>query len=216
MSTDLQRDCAGAVRAHLAVIAAAQQLTDFQVAQPSLLPGWTVGHVVTHIARNAEGQKRMLDAALRGEIGQMYPGGPEQRNADIEAGSTRSTAELAADIADSAARLEAAWEAMTPEAWAGRGIAPYGEVTMSDLPFIRWREVAVHHADLGLGYSWAVWDAGYVRLELARLTMLWASRKPMGLTTLPPEALAVSSHHRVAWLLGRAVIDGLEPAGIMG
>jgi hypothetical protein len=30
-------------------------LSDVQVAGPSLLPGWTRGHVLTHLARNAEG-----------------------------------------------------------------------------------------------------------------------------------------------------------------
>ena len=87
---------------------------------------------------------------------------------------------------------------------------------MSDLPFVRWREVAVHHADIGIGYSWVDWEPDYVRLELGRLTMLWASRRPMGLTDLPSAALAVGPHHRVAWLLGRAEIDGLSAAGIMG
>ena len=52
---DLDRDLAGAARAHGAVIAALRLLTDHQVRQPSLLPGWTVGHVATHIARNADG-----------------------------------------------------------------------------------------------------------------------------------------------------------------
>jgi hypothetical protein len=74
----------------------------------------------------------------------------------------------------------------------------------------------VHHADLGIGYSWSDWDAQYVRLELARLTMLWASRKPMGLTGLPAQALAAPPHRRVAWLLGRAEIEGLTAAGIIG
>ena len=105
---------------------------------------------------------------------------------------------------------------MPDAAWAGRGITVAGEETMADLLFIRWREAAVHHADLGLGYAWSDWDAEYVRLDLARLTMLWASRKPMGMTALPPEAMSVSDHHRLAWLLGRAEIDGLAPAGIMG
>ena len=73
----------------------------------------------------------------------------------------------------------------------------------------------MHHADLGLGYSWSDWDHEYVRLELVRLTMLWASRKPMGLTDLPAEAMAVPAHRRVAWLLGRAEIDGLAAAGII-
>jgi hypothetical protein len=46
--------------------------------------------------------------------------------------------------------------------------------------------------------------------------MLWASRKPMGMTELPREAMSVSDHHRLAWLFGRAEIDGLAPAGMMG
>ncbi|MGZ4763290.1 MAG: hypothetical protein ACXV7I_12705, partial [Ilumatobacteraceae bacterium] len=75
-------------------------------------------------------------------------------------------------------------------------------------------EVAVHHADLGLGFTWADWDEEYVRLELVRLSMLWASRKPMGMTDLPPQARLASPYQRVAWLLGRTEIDGLAPAGI--
>lgn len=212
---DVDRDRAGAARAHRAVVATLHDVTDQQVTKPSLLPGWTVGHVATHIARNAEGHLRMLDAAKRGEVATMYPGGLEQRNNDIEAGASRSAAELLADVTTGATQLEAAWGALPKDAWAGRGITFGGEMTMADLLFIRWRETTVHHADLGLGYSWKDWDKEYVRLELARLTMLWASRRPMGLTDLPPEATSVTGHQRVAWLLGRAEIGGLAAAGIM-
>ena len=212
---DLDRDIAGAARAHVAVIAALQNLGDDQVRQPSVLPGWTVGHVATHIARNAEGHMRMLAAAGRGEVGAMYPGGREQRTRDIEAGSGRTAKEVAADVSATAATIEAAWSAMSAAAWSGRGDVVGGDVIMSDLPFIRWREVAVHHSDLGIGYTWADWEPEYVRLELVRLSMLWASRKPMGMTDLPRQALAVAPHQRVAWLLGRVEIEGLAPAGIL-
>jgi maleylpyruvate isomerase len=213
--SDLDRDLAGAAKAHDVVIAALQDLTDEQARQPSLLPGWSVGHVVTHIARNAEGHVRMLEAASRGEVGTMYPGGLDQRTRDIEAGAGRPAAELAADVTASTAQIEAVWAELPDKAWAGRGLTIAGESVMSDLVFIRWREVTVHHADLGLGYSWLDWDAEYVRLELARLTMLWASRKPMGMTDLPPQAMAVTPHQRVAWMLGRAEIEGLAAAGII-
>jgi hypothetical protein len=73
----------------------------------------------------------------------------------------------------------------------------------------------VHHHDLGLGYTWAQWPAEYVRVELRRATMQWASRKPMGFPDLPPAAMAVPDHHRLAWLLGRADIPGLGPAGLL-
>jgi len=46
------------------------------------------------------------------------------------------------------------------------------------------------------------------------MTMQWASRKPMGLTTLPAAAMALPEAHRVAWLTGRVEVSGLEPAGI--
>ncbi|MEP7113684.1 MAG: maleylpyruvate isomerase N-terminal domain-containing protein [Ilumatobacteraceae bacterium] len=213
---DLDRDRVGATKAHRAVISTLRDLTDDQVVRPSLLPGWSVGHVATHIARNAEGHLRMCVAAMRGEIAEMYPGGLEQRTGDIEAGARRPAADLTADVTGTAAQLEAVWAAMPISAWAGRGITVAGEVAIAELLFIRWREVAVHHADLGLDFSWRDWEADYVRLDLARLTMLWASRKPMGMTELPPEATAASDHHRVAWLLGRAEIDGLAPARIMG
>jgi maleylpyruvate isomerase len=212
---DLDRDLAGAAKAHGTVIAALQGLTDAQVSQASLLPNWTVGHVLAHIAGNAVGHRRMVDAAIRGDVGEMYPGGLAQRNNDIEAGARRTAAELVAEVTATATQLESAWADVPPTAWSGRGIMLGGEAPLADLPFIRWREVSVHHADLGLGYSWSDWGSDYVRLELVRLSMLWSSRKPMGMTDLPPEAMAVSPHQRVAWLLGRAEIDGLAPAGII-
>ena len=158
----------------------------------------------------------MFDAARRGEVAEMYPGGREQRTADIQSGARRSAAEIVADVTTTVVRLEELWKAMPPEAWTAKGITIAGEETMSDLLFVRWRETEVHHADLGLGYSWSDWDPEYVRLDLVRLGMLWASRKPMGMTALPAQAMAVSDHHRLAWLLGRAELDGLARAEIMG
>jgi maleylpyruvate isomerase len=40
-------------------------LPDRAAREPSLLPGWTRGHVLTHIARNAEGGTRLLNATTR-------------------------------------------------------------------------------------------------------------------------------------------------------
>ena len=211
----LERNIAGVERAHTSVIAALQGLTDADITRPSLLPDWTIGHVATHIARNAEGHVRMFTAAMHGDVADMYPGGREQRTDDIEAGSPRSAAAIAADVATTAALLEQTWAAMPDDAWSGHGVTFAGEVPVRDLVFIRWREVLVHHADMGIGLSWQDWDDEYVRAELSWLTMQWASRKPMGLTDLPTEVLAVPPHRRVAWLLGRDEIDGLQPAGIL-
>lgn len=209
-----ERDVQGAVAAHARLAVDLATLTDEQAAQPSLLPGWSVAHVLTHIARNADGLTLMVEAANRGEVGSQYPGGIAQRNADIEAGAARTAAVLRDDVVAAAARLEAAWAASTDETRRTEGLSVMGPVPVHDLPFRRWRETAVHHADLGLAYTWRDWPADYVRLELQRMTMLWASRKPMGLTTLPVAATTLPDHERLAWLLGRTTVEGLEPAGI--
>jgi len=213
---DRDRELRGAVEAHRTLEHSLVGLTDAQARQPSLLPDWTVGHVLTHIARNADGVRAMVEGAQRGEVAEMYPGGFERRNADIARGAGRTAEALIDDVRMSAARLELAFEANDDAAWDGEGITVFGPARIDALPLRRWREVEVHHADLGLAYSWRNWPAEYVRLELAQLTMLWNSRRSMGMTGLPDAALAVDEHHRVAWLLGRATIDGLEPAGLMG
>jgi maleylpyruvate isomerase len=211
-----ERALAGVLAAHRTVAARLEGLSDEQARQPSLLPNWSVGHVITHIARNADGMRNMLEGALRGEVAAMYPGGLEQRQADIEAGASRPATELVADVVSANQRLEAAFDAMTADAWAGSGIAAFGPVAMRDVPTRRRTEVEVHHVDLGLGYTSRDWPTEFVRTEVQRLTMLWNSRQPMGLTGLPAAALAADEHLRAAWLLGRADIDGLEPARLMG
>lgn len=218
----IERDVRGATAAHATLLTALETLTDDKARSASLLPGWTVGHVLTHIARNADGFRLMIEAANRGEVGFQYPGGLEQRNGDIETGSSRSASDLVSDVAAASSRLEAAWAATTTAGWEGTGQSTVGIMQINALPFRRWRETAVHHADCGLAtgaaepkpFGSVEWPSDYVRLELEQMTMLWASRKPMGLTTLPAEALAVDDRHRLAWLMGRATIDGLAPAGI--
>ena len=51
-SPDLERDLAGARSAHARLLVTIASLTDSQARQPSLLPDWSVGHVLTHIAQD--------------------------------------------------------------------------------------------------------------------------------------------------------------------
>jgi maleylpyruvate isomerase len=213
---DLERDIAGAVAAHAQLMTTLTALHQDNVGEPSRLPGWTRGHVAAHIALNAESHARMLEAAARGERAVQYLGGAQQRAADIETTARLPAHGLRERIATSNDRLQAAWEAMPAGAWAGEGESLSGPVPLADLPFRRRREALVHLADVDLGYSWRDWPVDYVRLELPRLVMLWASRTPMGMSNLPAAALAVDERHRAAWLLGRADIDGLDPCTIFG
>src|SRR5262245_29394288 len=93
--------------AHARLLETVPTVTEEAARRPSQLPGWTVGHVLTHLARNADSHVRMLDAAARGEVADQYAGGGDQRAADIEAGAGRPAHELAEDVRRTVAGLEA-------------------------------------------------------------------------------------------------------------
>jgi maleylpyruvate isomerase len=126
-------------------------LTDDVARRPSLLRGWSIGHVLTHLARNADSVVWRLAGAALGELRDQYPGGVEQRRDDIEAGSSRSAAELVADVVRSSDAVGVAMDALPAAAWDAPSRTSRGVVEDSrDCVFSRWREVVVHHGDLGL------------------------------------------------------------------
>ena len=72
----------------------------------------------------------------------------------------------------------------------------------------------MHRSDLGLGYEFADMPNEYVRQDLRLMGMLWKARKPMGMTPLPDQALALAPAIRLGWMMGRIEIDGLAPANL--
>src|ERR1700738_4328828 len=112
--TEVLRQVAGAQQRFVAAI---EDLDDDAARRPSRLPGWTVAHVLTHMARNADSHRRRADGAVRGEIVEQYPGGFAGRAAEIEAGAGRPAAELIADVRSSAEQMEASFWAVPAVAW---------------------------------------------------------------------------------------------------
>lgn len=169
MNDKLAADIAGVREAHRRLAETLVDLTDDVARRPSRLPGWTVGHVLTHVARNADSVVRRLEGAMRDEVRDQYQGGYEGRAAEIEAGAGRPAADLVADVLASAAALEATCDAMPEEAWPRYTRSVAGALLPAEhLPFSRWREVEVHHVDLGLGYGCRDWSDGFVADELPR------------------------------------------------
>lgn len=197
-------DIAGCGDAQRSLIEFLRGLDPVDPSTPSRLPSWTVGHVLTHIARIADGHREMFAGRP------MYAGGMESREADIEAGAGRGWAELIDDIAAACDALETVW----PDVADWDAVAVWPERPFAQLPFLRWREVEMHRADLGLGYEFADMPAAYLRRELRMLEMQWKARQPMGMTALPERALALDPPTRLAWLAGRTEVEGLAPAGV--
>lgn len=200
MASDLEADptragelCRGA---HARLAATAAMVTDLQARSPSRLPGWTIAHVMTHLARNADGHVRRLEGALLGEDVARYPGGPTQRDDDIDQGAGRPTAEIVADLLSSQLRLERTWDRCHEAEWPHAELRGDDSWPVSASPVRRLREVEVHHVDLGLGYESSDWPEEYVRWEL-----------PMVLATVPARVQHLDDARAlVAWLTGRSPV----------
>ncbi|WP_214414581.1 maleylpyruvate isomerase N-terminal domain-containing protein [Sphaerisporangium fuscum] len=137
---DLQAELTAATKRLLATTAA---LSASDVRAPSLLPGWTRGHVLTHVARDADSHINLVTWAETGVYPPQYPT-PGAREAEMAEGAGRPLAEQRADLADSAARLDAAFAAVPPSAWSAivEGMRP-PEHPAWYLPARRIREVEI-------------------------------------------------------------------------
>ena len=140
---------------HSALLEATAEGLD-DVSAPSLCPGWTRGHVLSHLARNAEAIAGLCRAAVDGEQRAMGPS-DEARDADVNASAGRDAATQAEDVrttdhlvAEQLARLRPEHADVSLERTPGRRLVPAGR-----LPFMRLREVVLHHLDLDAGFGLA-------------------------------------------------------------
>lgn len=215
----LNRVVTGLAASHQRLLERIDGLTDEMVSRPSCLAGWSVGHVLAHLEGNARSITGLFGAAEEGRIGVQYAGGVAARDLAIENDASRDARRHVAAVRDSIYELEGT-VARAREAWYGRADTASGaRVPVTDLPMRRWREVEVHMADLGLVEldlaGPEAWSDDYVREDLRLMTMQWKARRSMGLTDLPPLVLDLPPRTRLAWLLGRHVVDGVESAGVM-
>jgi maleylpyruvate isomerase len=150
---------------------------------------------LTHLARNADALRHMIEGAAAGEVWPMYPSA-EARDAAIDAGALRSLAEIVVDIRKANWSLESAWAGLNADGWAGSGMTRMGEARVTSFPLRRWREVTVHRVDLGLGYEPDDWPVTYVETD-------FAVRSSERSEALPDDVAAGSRARQLAWLLGR-------------
>ncbi len=214
---------AGCKAAHHRLQAIVERIDDDSARRNTALPGWTVGHLLTHLARNADSHRGMIEAAQRGEVIAQYPGGPAQRNGDIERGYARPARDLAADLKTSNQKLEHAWSMTNKQVWTtGLGLRRYGPATMAEFVFLRWREVEIHLVDLNVpelgSPDWEGLSLAYVDAELQESARGLAARLPVSTTVVlapgdrPSRAfgngdertvIQASPTTIVGWLMGR-------------
>lgn len=136
-------------------------LTEDELRAPSLLPRWSRGHLVAHLALNAEALASVLRGLAIGATVPMYRSA-EARDTDIEQLAVRESATLRNRALGSVSGLSDAIAAMPPDRWiarAQRTPGSRGTFGAGAVPLMRLREVALHHVDLGTTYTPADWSA---------------------------------------------------------
>jgi maleylpyruvate isomerase len=148
------------------LLGTAAHLDDAALAAPSKLPGWTRGHVLTHVARNADAYTNLLTWARTGVETPGYATATA-RAEGIEAGAHRPVAEQLEDIRTAGERLSDAAAAMPPAAWSF--VLPATGLAAAAVPWARLREVEVHHTDLAAGYTADDWTEAFAQRLLREI-----------------------------------------------
>ncbi|MEU0723518.1 maleylpyruvate isomerase family mycothiol-dependent enzyme [Streptomyces sp. NPDC006140] len=202
------------------LLSAVGKLDNASVTEPSRLPGWSRGHVLAHLARNADALVNVLEGRP------MYVSG-EARDADIERDAPRALDVHLADLRESAARFQEAADA--PADWS-RTVELRGGVTdsASRVPFRRWVEVELHHVDLGIGYELEELPTEFTEREIAFLADRFSGHPEVPSTRLTDGTRAWSTGREadepevtvtgppadlLGWLAGRRTGAALAVAG---
>lgn len=218
--TDHARDLASVRDATERLLTAVAKMDNAAVTEPSRLPGWSRGHVLAHLARNADALLNVLEGRP------MYVSG-EARDADIERDAPRPLDDQLTDVRESAARFQEA--AAVPADWS-RTVELRNGVTdsASRVPFRRWVEVELHHVDLGIGYELEDLPAEFTEREIDFLadrftghpdvphtrltdgTRAWSTGRAAGEAEI---TVTGSPADLLGWLAGRRDGSGLTVEG---
>lgn len=150
-----------------ALLDAIRPLDDDAVREPSALPDWTRGHLLTHLARNADALVNLCAWARTGDETPMYQS-REKRDAAIEAGASRPAEELITDVEKSAKALALELELLPQRRWLAEvrhGAADTAKPAWW-IPMMRLGEIELHRVDLRIAYEPASWPAAWVRNAL--------------------------------------------------
>jgi maleylpyruvate isomerase len=192
------------------------------VFEPSALPGWTRGHVLAHLARNADSLVNLLTGARTGTDIPQYAS-EQARDQGIEEGAGRPLEEQIPDLAASHQRFLAAAALMTDEDWAAEVRHRSGAVFPAcDLAWKRLAEIEYHLVDLDGGYTPAEWPEEFAvtefhklciklhNTELPRVELIAEDTEDGGLIGTGEPVLTVQGplSALTAWLSGRS--DGAD------
>lgn len=171
------------------LLTAVAKLDNASLAEESRLPGWSRGHVLAHLARNADALVEVFEGRP------MYESATS-RESDIERDAGRPLLEQLEDVRNSGDR----WQAVAdrPQDWTRTVELRNGVTdTAARVPFRRLIEVELHHVDLDIGYELSDLPEEFTGREIEFLAERWSGRPEV-----PPTALSATDGRQ--WRTGSA------------
>jgi maleylpyruvate isomerase len=163
---------------------ALNQLSDDDLDEPSLLPGWTRRHVVAHVGYNARAIARLVEWAATGEPNPMYSS-PGARAEEIEFGATLNPEALRNLVEHSAIDLDVRWRDLPADRWFFQVVTAQGrDVPVSETVWMRTREVWLHAVDLAAGAQVSDIPTEVLTRLLGDIHGTWRTRNEHGLLSL--------------------------------
>jgi len=203
-------DIAGMGAAEERLDIAISTMRSADVARAAALPGWSVGHLLTHLARNADSHRRRAEGARRDEVVDQYVGGPAGRTAEIECGADRPFEVTVTDLRDAVAAMLAAFDGVAAHEWSRVSRDGSGrERILAELPARRWLEVEVHLVDLDCGISHRDWPDAFVGRFLAEARAAAPERLQPGASIPAPGT--IDARDELAFIYGRIEVGGYRP-----
>ncbi|MCP2304748.1 maleylpyruvate isomerase [Actinokineospora globicatena] len=140
-------------------------LPDPAFREPSLLPGWSRAHVVSHLARNADALVNLLTWA-RTEVEHPAYTSRADRDADIEDGAGREARVIREDLYAACDRFHTAIARLGESEWTATVTHPSGRaLPAAEIPELALFEAWNHLVDLDAG-------TGYADIPVAHLDRL--------------------------------------------
>lgn len=206
---------------------AAASLDPARLPEPSRLDNWSRGHVLSHLARNADALVNLLTWARTGVESRMYASADE-RALGIDAGARRDLPEQLSDLAAAGSRFLQAARAVPPERRSFPVLSAQGrEIETHEIPWMRVREVWLHLVDLDAGYDIDIVPEA-IAWTLAQDVAAWMTprtqdtvdlradaRDPvrLGSGTSVSSVIGGSAPRIAGWLTGRAGTSELTATG---
>lgn len=220
LADEVARRLAAVQHATEVLVRSASGLDELSVRQPSLLPGWSRAHVITHLARNADACCNLLLWARTGIEHPMYASA-DDRDEAIQEGAPRSHQLLLEDLVASSDRFAAAARDLPDSDWNAEVTGTTGDMPAHHIPRMRLLEVWVHLVDLDHDVDFTDIPSADAEQALEDVVQLFGGRPGVPAvslevdfgdhrrqwelrgTTSRPEEVSGEPAPMLGWLLGR-------------